>query len=148
MPQQATEQPSQQTLEQRRARHAWKAVDEVKQKYSTESKEAKEYGSEAKKLPTRILTAGLGQALAFLRAKANPKGSEEKKKAHLLTLETHITKWVMEERGITGKHRDSLLQSIIHGDSDFLRRATDETIAYLQWLTRFAEAEGLTEGAE
>ena len=31
-------------------------------------------------------------------------------------------------------------------DSDFLRRATDETIAYLQWLNRFAEAEGPAEG--
>ena len=39
-------------------------------------------------------------------------------------------------------------EAIIHGDSDFLRRATDEALAYLAWLNRFAEAEGLTEAAE
>ena len=38
-----------------------------------------------------------------------------------------------------------LLEQIVNGDSNFLRRATDETLAYLQWLNRFAEAEGLTE---
>ena len=31
---------------------------------------------------------------------------------------------------------------------DFLRLATEETLTYLQWLNRFAEAEGLTEDAE
>ena len=36
---------------------------------------------------------------------------------------------------------DSLMESIIHGDSEFMRRATDEALAYLQWLNRFAEAQ-------
>jgi CRISPR-associated protein Cmr5 len=40
------------------------------------------------------------------------------------------------------------LERIVQGNSDFLRRATDEVLAYLLWLNRFAEAEGLTEGEE
>ena len=40
---------------------------------------------------------------------------------------------------------DALLLAIIYGNSDFLRRATDEVLAYLLWLNRFAEAENLTE---
>jgi hypothetical protein len=30
---------------------------------------------------------------------------------------------------------------VIHGDSDFLRFATAECLAYLQWLVRFTDAE-------
>jgi len=33
------------------------------------------------------------------------------------------------------------MQNIMRGDAVFLRRATDETLAYLQWFNRFAEAE-------
>ena len=41
-----------------------------------------------------------------------------------------------------------LLERIVKGNSDFLRRATDEVLAYLVWLKRFAEAEGLTDEGE
>ena len=40
---------------------------------------------------------------------------------------------------------EALLLAVIQGNSDFLRRATDEVLAYLLWLNRFAEAEKLTE---
>jgi hypothetical protein len=33
----------------------------------------------------------------------------------------------------------------VQGDCDFLRWKTAEALAYLQWLTRFAEAKGLTD---
>ncbi len=49
----------------------------------------------------------------------------------------------MENRKFKGANPKHLLESIIKGDSEFLRRATDEVIAYLQWLNRFAEANGL-----
>ena len=131
------------TLDQRRARHAWEAVLSFAKpsqggtrKYGDE---AKEYAREAKKLPMRVMAAGLGQALSFLTSKA------KEKKPNLRRLHEHLTDWVIKERPIRASRPDSLLESIIHGDSNFLRRATDETLAYLQWLNRFAEAEGLTE---
>jgi CRISPR-associated protein Cmr5 len=54
------------TLEQQRATRAWECVDEVTSK-SQDFK--KKYGSLARKVPTLILTNGLGQTLAFLKAK-------------------------------------------------------------------------------
>jgi len=123
-----------QTLDQRRAAHAWNAVVKLKQCGASDQKD---YAGEAKKLPIRIMTSGLGQALAFLLSKA------KEKKRHLRQLHDDLTEWALGHRGLAGPVRDSLLQSIIQADSDFLRQATDEVLAYLQWLNRFNEAEGL-----
>ncbi len=35
----------------------------------------------------------------------------------------------------------ALIERIVAGNATFLQFATDEVLAYLQWLTRFAEAE-------
>src|SRR5262245_49009093 len=138
MPEATTSKPGP-TLDQRRASHAWRAIEEVKQ---LPKNKAKEYGGHAKKLPTRIMAAGLGQALAFLLAKAGDPNSREHK-AHVKRLHDHLTDWVIKQRPMSATKPDSLLQSLVEGNSDFLRRATDEVLAYLVWLNRFAEAEGL-----
>ncbi|MFH1575058.1 MAG: type III-B CRISPR module-associated protein Cmr5 [Acidobacteriota bacterium] len=123
-----------QTLDQRRAAHAWSAVQAAKS-----GKNWREYRGQAKKLPTRIMTSGLGQALAFLHAKK-----------YAPELLKDIADWVLDKRRNpenAGEKPDekALIEAIIQGDSDSLRRATDETLAYLQWLNRFAEAEGLSD---
>lgn len=117
------------TLDQRRASHAWDVIQRAKPK-----SDAKKFGGQAKKLPTRIMAAGLGQALAFLKAKG-----------YAPELLVELSKW-MEHR-IPPKQGESkdLLERIVKGNSEFLRRATDEVMAYLLWLNRFAEAEGLTD---
>ena len=139
-----------QTLDQRRANHAWDKITSLqviskqvipKKEPRKYDEDAKEYAREARKLPARIMAAGLGQALAFIMAKA-------KKKPKLKQLHDDLTDWVITRRSIPAEKPDSLMQSIIEGDSDFLRRATDEVLAYLVWLNRFAEAEGLTEEEE
>ena len=134
------------TLDQRRARHAWNMVSQIVNKHmkSENGKRkpdeiAKKYGGQAKKLPVRIMTAGLGQALAFIHSKD-----------YAPELLKDIADWVLDKRGDPESKRprpqeDALIQSLIQGNADFLRRTTDETLAYLQWLIRFAEAEGLTE---
>jgi CRISPR-associated protein Cmr5 len=132
------------TLDQRRAHHAWEAiisqaVREDKDGRRQYDERAKEYAREARKLPVRIMASGLGQALAFILAKAKDK------KPNLRKLHDDLTDWVIKQRPIEAENPDSLLESILEGDADFLRRATDEALAYLQWLIRFAEAEGLTE---
>jgi len=117
------------TLDQQRASHAWKTVSQAKnQMYE-------KFVGQAKKLPVRVMASGLGQAMAFLKAKNDAPG-----------LVAALSDWVASRLPPRpGEPRD-LLDRIIHGNSDFLRRATDEVLAYLQWLNRFAEAEGLTEG--
>ena len=74
MPEAATGRPGP-TLDQRRAAHAWDVVQRVKQKQGPhQGQEPKKFGGQAKKLPTRIMAAGLGQALAFLKAKGYAPG--------------------------------------------------------------------------
>lgn len=117
------------TLDQQRAEHAWEAIQEAKR-----GNDSKKYGGQAKKLPMRIMAAGLGPALAFLEAKE-----------YAPALQTHLTEWIKTRIPVRQNESGDLLQRIIKGDSNFLRRATDETLAYMQWLNRFAEAEGLTD---
>jgi CRISPR-associated protein Cmr5 len=128
-----------QTTDQRRAKHAWDAVKAIKA-IKEDKSHAKKYGGQAKKLPTRIMSAGLGQALAFLRAKD-----------YAPALLVDVADWVLLRRremapAPTAKPaQDALIQEIMKRDSDFLRWATDEALAYLQWLNRFADAEGITD---
>lgn len=123
--------PARPTLDQRRARHAWEAVARAKQAKDS----GKEFKGQAKKLPVRIMTAGLGHALAFLHAKG-----------YARDLLNALNDWVLDKRrnssrGGRESRDDALMQAIIRGDSDFLRWATEETLAYLQWVVRFADAE-------
>lgn len=127
-----------QTLDQRRAKQAWEAVEQLVRKYPADSQDADkadDYAREAKKLPVRIVTAGLGQALSFIDAK-------RKKKPGLTDLHADLTGWA-GQRLTAAEHHKTLLEAVIHENTTFLRRATDEILAYLGWLNRFTEAKGL-----
>ena len=126
-----------QTLGQRRARHAWNAVESAEKALSASDWE--DYRREAKKLPVRIMTSGLGHAMAFMNAKGG------KARAHL---GKSLAGWLLDKRtrgksvnsrGIDGK---ALCEEICSRDGGFLRIATNEALQYLQWLVRFAEAAG------
>jgi CRISPR-associated protein Cmr5 len=116
------------TPDQRRAAHAWGVVERAA---GLPEAQKKQFGTQAKKLPTRILAAGLGQALAFLEAKD-----------YAPLLREALADWVHERRPAAGERR--LVVRVIQGDADFLRYTTAECLAYLQWLVRFADAQGLT----
>ncbi len=126
-----TESATLQTLEQRRARHAWEAVQRAKRgEGSHKGQDPAEFRRQAKRLPTRIVTAGLGHAVAFLNAKNDAPG-----------LVTELSGWINQRLPLHPKEPQELCQRIVFGDAQFLRRVTDEAVAYLQWLVRFAEAE-------
>ena len=121
------------TLDQRRAQHAWETVLKVK-------KDKEDFAREAKRLPVRIKTAGLGQALAFLLAKAKSDKGEDARGRLLVALGD----WLLKERELATRPNAAdrvLIQTLINGDANLLRRATEEALLYLQWLTRFSEAE-------
>ena len=122
------------TLDQRRARHAWEAVARVK---SRPGNDQKAYRREAKRLPVRTLTAGVGHALAFLKAKNNTANDE---------LLRDVADWVIDKRTRPDSPEErpragALIEKIVKGDGTFLQVTTDEVLAYMQWLTCFAEAE-------
>jgi len=119
------------TLEQERAKHAWDCVQEVKDKHKHF---ASDYRAIAVKVPSLIVTNGLGQTLAFLKAK----GNEHE------VLYRHLTDWVGRKVNANGDLLNWLLNT---ATSQQYRLATMEALALLQWLKRFAEAE-LPKGGE
>jgi len=117
-------QPSQQqTLQQKRAAYAWGCIEQVPTGVQ------KKYGSLVRGLPALVQSDGLGQTLAFLKAKA---GIE-----HMVAYR-HIAGWIGQELGAQG----DLLEWLLKQSTTEYRRATAETLAYLSWLKRFAEAKG------
>lgn len=118
------------TLDQRRAHHAWETVTSAA-KYQ----DSDDFKRAVMSLPAQIVGSGLGPALSFLLAK--------RKTVHLLQA---LSDWVLDKYPNPDSTRpapeaDALLQQFKQADTVFLRRATSETLAYLQWLKRFAEAE-------
>ena len=120
---------AQQTLDQQRANSAWQNVSAVKDR--GDEKFEKKYSSLVKKAPMYILTNGLGQTLAFLKAKGKGKADNEHEVLYL-----HLSGWVGCQMSI----KTSLLDWLLTQDSATYRRATAEALAYLNWLKRFAEA--------
>lgn len=130
----------QQSLEQERARFAWDCIKKV----SDGNK--KEYGSLAKRAPADIQVNGLGQTLAFWRAKGYKNGHPQQKADDQLL--EHVCSWLVgAERGLGISNNEQtngnkLLYWVAHtANTDQYRRATSEAIAFLLWLKRFAEAE-------
>lgn len=124
----------QRTLEQKRGTSAWAHIGAVLKEKERGNDFSGEYLSLVRKLPSYIMLTGLGQTLAFLRAKGGGGGKEH------LALEAHLSEWVSEQMGSKGKR---LLDWILDKErsADDYRRATRETLAYLTWLKRFAEGE-------
>lgn len=130
-------QAPQRTLEQERAKQAWGYISAVKtENENLEEKKrfAKEYKSLARGASADIQLNGLGQTLAFWRAKGKGEINEHTR------LFEHISQWVMQQNEIRGA--GNLLEwAISIATTDDYRRATAETIAFLVWVKRFAEAE-------
>lgn len=116
------------TLEQQRAKFAFDKIKEVKQSKN------KDYKSFVRGFSSMILLNGLGQALAFLKAKGKNKSDN-----HHEILYQHINLWLKEHLG-ESKGFD-ILGKICAEDSYKYRLYTKETLAFLVWLKKFAEAE-------
>lgn len=115
----------QRSLEQDRAAAAWDAIKSVKgQAYE------KKYKPLAGGSATDIQVNGLGQTLAFWQAK--------KKDEHIVIYD-NVSVWIKNRLGL-GAQTDLLDWIVNTASTDEYRRATTETIAYLRWLKRFAEA--------
>lgn len=120
-------------LEKGRAEFAYKCVKETTD--ISDKKKVKEYRSYIRKLPTMILTNGLGQALAFVVAKKEDGNAYDliyKQITDYMKSE-HVTKISMPQ------DKNDLLEWIISCDSQDYRYITQEILAFLNWLRRFAE---------
>lgn len=118
-------------IEHERAKEAWSCIDYVNSKETDNFK--KEYRSIVMKSPTLIITNGLGQTLAFLKSKG--KGDENKPEEKLYN---DIESWL--DKRIKWTAIGGLLEKVIALPNDKFRYATSETLAYLSWMKRFADA--------
>ncbi len=112
-----------QSLGQARAKDAWNVVEALAR--------TGQIGAEAdhaKKLPMRVKAAGLTQSLAFLRAKD-----------YAPELRKELSRWVMRQMGQESRNGDSLLEFVIKDNAGTLRRATAESLAWMEWFNRFAD---------
>lgn len=123
-------------IEQVRADDAWKRIDKIRQN----PEQADHYATEAQKLPVRIMASSLGQALAFLFAKTAAKPPRGPAVERLIVdLSERVIGYLHLAPPANKVQTDSLIRLLIEGDTDVLRRSTDEALAWLQWLNRFAE---------
>jgi len=111
-----------QTRDQKMAKFASDRIKEVTN--------GAKFKSIARSFPSLIMANGLGQALAFLRAKDEPWHRQ---------LYKFISKWV--SAAAYGTNGDDVLPLIMANDSKKYNRAMQEAMSISSWLKRFAEAE-------
>lgn len=131
------------SLEQDRAKYAWEKIQELKTKYK-ESEST--YNSYIKKSPTLILTNGLGNSLAFFYSKfGSTSDNLPPDKCAYKLLYSHINEWCIKQKIVT----NDILKWIVYDASSLdVFRITNEVMAILSWLKRFAEAELKDKGKE
>jgi CRISPR-associated protein Cmr5 len=125
-----------QSLSQRRAKHALAAIREL------EKKSYGHYVSYVNGLPAAILQNGLGQALATLIAgakiKENNRSEDEKAREYLYH---QVSTWLCEAReDAPYPDQSDILDAITQQNEDAYLLAQAEALAYLDWLKKFANA--------
>jgi CRISPR-associated protein Cmr5 len=129
-------------LEKGRAEFAYRCVEKAIEVFKDNSKKQKEYKSNTRKISTMILSNGLGQTLAFIKAKS------EKGNAYDL-IYSQLTEYMKSDHTVRiqmPKEKNDFVEWVISCDSSKYRYITKEILAFLNWLKRFAE--GLIEGEE
>lgn len=114
--------------EQERAKKAWDLVSSVP------NTTIDSYAALVKSAPVMILTNGLGQTLAFFISKG--KGREYN------LLYNHLNAWLSDNVVWSANEDidDTLIERVIHEKSQGYRMATEEALAFLAWVKRFATA--------
>lgn len=115
------------TTQQKRAKRAWETMTKAREEWRGEKWDR--FDGHVKRLGPRIVTAGLGPAVAFVAAK---EGSD-----YLLL--KHLSEWLLRNVDTKDTNRD-LQQKIMAGTSDDLRRWTADALEWLVWVKRFCEA--------
>lgn len=118
------------SLQQRRAAHALREVEELK-----ERGENAKYVSYVKGLPAAILLNGLGQSLATLLAAAKGNSSDPNR-----ILFNQLERWLRDDEDAPYHSTKGLMEAITGQDEATYCRAQAEAIAYLTWLKKFAVA--------
>jgi len=112
-----------QTMEQRRASHAWEKA------YQGVQQHGKEYVNEAKGLPALIMNYGLMPVMAFLEGKGGRHA----------TLGGHLRDWLHETHN-TPQGFEGFMQHLLQAEPRKFQAITAEAFAWLRWLRQMAPA--------
>lgn len=134
------------TLEQDRAAHAFKCVEQMANQAAKQAELASCYRSYAESLPTHIVMGGIGQAMATEWAAARSGEGESDKpgrRAHA-QLANDLAAWLSTRKiydNVAFKDAGrSLIEAMMKGDQDKYLRAQAEALAWLVWLKKFCQA--------
>lgn len=127
------------TIEQKRAAFALLKVQNFCDAHQ-DTKVRDKMSTHVNKTPIRILSNGLGQALAFLQADNEGKTKESGK------LYGWLQEWL--SGAVDGDHpcrvyqndQNNLMGQLMAGSRDEYMRAHEEAIALFTWLKKFADA--------
>ncbi len=129
-------------LEKGRAEFAYRCVKNAVN--NLDDKRKKEYRSHTRKITHTILSNGLGQTLAFVYAK-----KEEGNAYDLIYKQlTDYLKSDSTTRIKMPENQSELIEWVISLDSYNYRYVTEEVLAFLNWLKKFAEGMIEEEGGE
>lgn len=111
------------------------ALDKVNEIKSMTCRE--DYANAAKALPATILMTSLGNAVATLLATA--KGRQDHGAA---VLYRHLDDWLLRdgERKPLAASAQNLIGALVAADQIAYERASDEALAYVEWIKKFAQA--------
>ncbi|MCC6284463.1 MAG: type III-B CRISPR module-associated protein Cmr5 [Phycisphaerales bacterium] len=152
-------------LEQRRARDAWKVVATLVRDHSSSGPDKRTkaddvalgFARQSRKLPYRVMAAGVGQAIVFVYSKSgvgkHKNQRTDAEKANCLLLR-ELARWLLGERlGLRPERHESQPESAIielltgtipnvKANSALIRFVTSEMVAYLSWMNRFLAGQG------
>jgi CRISPR-associated protein Cmr5 len=116
-----------QTLSQQRAKKALELLSAIEERGENRTK----FTQFCKSFPTMVLQNGLGQALAFIRAKGN--GADGRK---FVAMYNTLNTWLKDMRLID---RDVLQEIHAMSASKYVETQT-ESLRFLEWIKRYETA--------
>ena len=114
------------TLEQRRAKDAWKKSQGC----------SKEYVTLAKGLPALIMNSGLMQTMAFLHEKGTGKNPQR----HCADLAQHLRVWINQRFPDVRDDFEGFMQDMMESDPRDFQKITSEAFAWLRWMRQMSAA--------
>lgn len=121
-----------QTMEQRRAAHAWecakKAMDKLQHGNTKDS--YKDYVNAAKGMPALIMNSGLMQVMAY---------NQGKKEERYGLISEHLRDWLHQVQG-TPVEFETFMQHLMQAEPRTFQAITAEAFAWLKWLRQMAAA--------
>lgn len=130
-----------QTIQQKRAKYALEQITSLTANNNFTEEQQKKFVSYTNSLPAMIHSNGLGQAMAFHKAKGSNKGlaeTDDKKRAYN-ALYKIVSDWLCESPQVYKDYAD-VLRGITEENMQSYQLAQTEALVLMSWVKKFANA--------